>query len=155
MPRLALGRPDPASGSDHCARFTPGDSGPSAACSPQLSTATCHDSRSKMNGNTTMRTLIRLVVVLTACTIAPAVVAQSPAKTSGTFPLTVDSIMRGPDLVGYPPDGLRWSADSGKLYFEWRKPGEEEASTYVVSREGGTPSRLDDAQKKTAPPANG
>src|SRR5215469_15263918 len=109
----------------------------------------------KMNGNTTMRTMIRLVVVLTACTIAPAVLAQSPAKTSGTFPLTVDSIMRGPDLVGYPPDGLRWSADSGKLYFEWRRPGEEEASTYVVSRDGGMPSRLDDAQRKTAPPANG
>ena len=41
--------------------------------------------------------------------------------------------MRGPDLVGYPPDSLRWSADSQKLYFDWRKPGEEEASTYVVS----------------------
>jgi hypothetical protein len=33
------------------------------------------------------------------------------------FALTVDSIMRGPDLVGYAPEGLRWSADSQKLYF--------------------------------------
>src|SRR5215472_12882763 len=112
MPRLALGRPDPAYGSDHCARFTPGDSGPSAACSPLLSTATCHDSRS-----------------------------QNERKHH--------------DANHDPPDGLRWSADSGKLYFEWRRPGEEEASTYVVSRDGGMPSRLDDAQRKTAPPANG
>ena len=63
--------------------------------------------------------------------------------------------MRGPDLVGYPPDNLRWSADSQKLYFDWRKPGEDEASTYVVPRDGGTPARLDEAAKKNAPPANG
>jgi hypothetical protein len=41
--------------------------------------------------------------------------------------------MRGRTLVGYPPTNLRWSADSQKLYFEWRKPKEKEASTYVVS----------------------
>ena len=63
--------------------------------------------------------------------------------------------MRGPDLVGYPPDGLRWSADSQKLYFDWRKPGEDEASTYVVGRDGGDARKLTDDQKKNAPPANG
>src|SRR5207244_2615980 len=39
----------------------------------------------------------------------------------GPFSLTVDSIMRGPKLVGYPPTGLRWSGDSARLYFEWRR----------------------------------
>ena len=63
-----------------------------------------------------------------------------PAKTG--FALTVDSIMRGPDLVGYPPASLRWSADSQKLFFEWRRPGEDEASTYVVGRDGGAPVKL-------------
>ena len=63
--------------------------------------------------------------------------------------------MRGPDLVGYPPEGLRWSADSAKLYFEWRKPGQDEASTYVVGREGGAPVELTEDQKKAAPPVNG
>src|SRR5688572_23382704 len=85
----------------------------------------------------------------------PALMAQAPAVKTGKFSLTVDNIMRGPDLVGYAPDALRWSADSQKLYFEWRKPGEDEASTYFVRRDGGTPTRLDDAQRKTAPPANG
>src|SRR6059058_4101594 len=82
----------------------------------------------------------------------PTLFAQQ--KTDGKFALTVDSIMRGPDLVGYPPDGLRWSADSQRLYFDWRKPGEDEASTYVVGRNGGAPVKLTDDQKKEAPPAN-
>jgi dipeptidyl aminopeptidase/acylaminoacyl peptidase len=69
--------------------------------------------------------------------------------------MTVDSIMRGPDLVGYPPSGLRWSGDSTKLYFQWRKPGEEEASTYVVDRSGGEPRKLSEAEANDAPPANG
>ena len=67
--------------------------------------------------------------------------ASAEAKPSRTAPveMTVDSIMRGPDLVGYPPTSLRWSGDSAKLYFNWRKPGEEESSTYVVDRSGGEP----------------
>jgi dipeptidyl aminopeptidase/acylaminoacyl peptidase len=93
---------------------------------------------------------VSLVLVLLA---VPVVRAQH--GTDHRFALTVDSIMRGPDLVGYPPEGLRWSADSQKLYFEWRKPGEEEASTYVVGRDGGTPVRLSDEQRKSAPPLNG
>ena len=108
-----------------------------------------------------MRTLKRSVLLLSLLVTAPALFAQAPTATRADpvknekLALTVDSIMRGPDLVGYAPDGLRWSADSQKLYFEWRKPGEEEASTYWVSRAGGTPTRLDEAQKKNVPPANG
>src|SRR5262249_14229255 len=68
------------------------------------------------------------------------------------FALTVDSIMRGPALVGYAPTGLRWSGDSSKLYFEWRHAGDDEASTWVVGRGGGQPRKLSDAERKTAPP---
>ena len=74
---------------------------------------------------------------------------------NGRFELTVDSIMRGPDLVGYPPTGLRWSADSQKLYFDWRKPAEEKASTYVVGRAGGEPRKLSEDEAKNIPPAAG
>src|SRR3954466_40431 len=96
----------------------------------------------------TKRTFIPALIVLAA----PSLLAQPAPKTDGKFALTVDSIMRGPDLVGYPPDGLRWSADSQKLYFEWRKPGQDEARTYVVGRDGGAPVELTDDQKKDAPP---
>jgi dipeptidyl aminopeptidase/acylaminoacyl peptidase len=74
---------------------------------------------------------------------------------AATFELSVDSIMRGPKLVGYPPSALRWSADSRELYFEWRRPGEEEASTYAVGRDGGEPRKLSDDERKKVPPAGG
>ena len=102
-----------------------------------------------------MRHTFRFLLLATLVACAPAVLAQAPAAKLDKLQLTVDSIMRGPDLVGYPPDGLRWSPDSQKLYFDWRKPGEEEASTYWVPRGGGTPTKLTDDQKKNVPPANG
>jgi dipeptidyl aminopeptidase/acylaminoacyl peptidase len=69
--------------------------------------------------------------------------------------LTVDSIMRGPDLVGYPPSGLRWSGDARDLFFEWRRPGEKETATYVLSQNTTAPRRLTDDERKLAPPVNG
>ena len=51
--------------------------------------------------------------------------------------LTIDSIMRGPALIGSAPTAPRWSKDSSKLYFTWQKPGETRASTYQVNRDGG------------------
>jgi len=102
-----------------------------------------------------MHNVKRSAVLLAICLSAPALLAQqaAPAKTE-KFQLTVDSIMRGPDLVGYAPDGLRWSSDSQKLYFDWRKPGEEEASTYWIPKAGGAPAKLSDADKKNIPTAN-
>jgi dipeptidyl aminopeptidase/acylaminoacyl peptidase len=107
-----------------------------------------------------MRTLKRSAVLLSLLLTAPGLLAQNrgrapSAAADDRFSLTVDSIMRGPDLVGYAPDSLRWSADSQKLYFDWRKPGEEEASTYWIGRAGGTPEKLTDEQKKNVAPANG
>jgi len=88
----------------------------------------------------------------------PAPVAPKGAKTAKAasgFELTVDNIMRGPKLVGYPPSGLRWSGDSSRLYFEWRRPGDDEASTWVVARDGGAPRKLSDEERRSAPPVAG
>ena len=76
-------------------------------------------------------------------------------KPPAPFQLTVDSIMRGPDLVGSAPSGVRWSGDSRSIYFDWQKPGEDEESTYVVAREGGEPRKLTDEEARQAPPAGG
>ncbi len=81
--------------------------------------------------------------------------AGAKASPAAGFELTVDSIMRGPNLVGWTPTALRWSADSRHLYFDWRKPGEKESSTYAVDRGGGTPRKLTDEEVKNVPPANG
>jgi dipeptidyl aminopeptidase/acylaminoacyl peptidase len=99
---------------------------------------------------------IALTLLLTAG--APMIAGQtSPAARSAPakFDLTVDSIMRGPELVGFAPTGVRWSGDSQRVYFEWRRPGEDEASTYVLPREGGEPRRLSDDERKLAPPPGG
>ncbi len=85
---------------------------------------------------------------------APRPAAQS-ASTTAAMPLTVDAIMRGPALVGYPPSDLRWSSDGRELYFEWRMPGEDEAATWMVGRQGGAPHRLSDEERRRAPLANG
>ena len=58
------------------------------------------------------------VVFAAALLIAPSVLTSAEQnatrKTAAatSFELTVDSIMRGPKLVGYAPTSLRWSADS-------------------------------------------
>ena len=82
-------------------------------------------------------------------------ITGQPSRASGHFEFPVDSIMRGPDLVGYPPTGLRWSADSQNLFFDWRKPGETEPSTYFVNRDGGDLRKLSDDEVRSAPAANG
>src|SRR5688500_20289957 len=92
------------------------------------------------------------LVVLSLCG-SVAIAEQAPP--ASRFTLTVDSIMRGPALVGYPPSDLRWSGDSKELYFEWRMPGEDEAATWVVARDGGQPRRLTDDERKLAPLTNG
>ena len=74
------------------------------------------------------------------------------------FALTVDSIMRGPRLVGYPPTGVYWSQDSQRIYFRWKQADEprlKETSLYVVNRDGSGLRRLTDDEAKQAPPANG
>ena len=90
---------------------------------------------------------ITLVIAAAAIAIATAPLAGAP-KGSDPFALTVDSIMRGPKLVGYPQSGLRWAGDSSRVYFEWRRPGEDEASTWVVGRDGRALRKLTDAERR-------
>lgn len=67
-----------------------------------------------------------------------AVLVLAP-KDAPKFPLTIESIMRGPELVGKAPRALRWSADGSQLSFQWAKPegkGEPNYAGYVVGRDG-------------------
>src|SRR5437879_1039230 len=103
------------------------------------------------------RALFALCVV---SLIAPQLVSAQKQSAPATkpFELTVDSIMRGPRLVGYPPAGVYWSQDSQRVYFRWKQPDEprlKEMSLYVVNRDGTGLRRLTDEEAKQAPPANG
>jgi dipeptidyl aminopeptidase/acylaminoacyl peptidase len=52
------------------------------------------------------------------------------------LPLTVDSIMRGPKLVGTAPTAIRWSIDSSRLYFTWQPAADTRSGTWTASRDG-------------------
>lgn len=71
------------------------------------------------------------------------------------FALTVDNIMRGPELVGRAPRGLRgqgfsWSPDSRYIWFRWQQAGIDTAlSVYRVAARGGEPERFEDADPDT------
>jgi dipeptidyl aminopeptidase/acylaminoacyl peptidase len=102
--------------------------------------------------------LYRPFTLLCACALlfpSPAFARRqsSPKK----FELTVDSIMRGPDLVGYEPTRVYWSQDSRRVYFRWKRAGEarlKEPDLYVVNRDGGGLRKLTEEEAKgAAPPA--
>ena len=102
--------------------------------------------------------LLTLVCVATTVAVSAQEGSRSQAsslKPQAPFALTVDNIMRGPELVGNPPNNLRWSGDSKELYFEWLIPKDDQPSTWVVGRDGGEPRRLTEAERRLAPPANG
>src|SRR5207237_9709494 len=99
-----------------------------------------------------------IVFCLLSCLAPPLVLGQKQSTAAKSFELTVDSIMRGPRLVGYPPTGVYWSQDSKHVYFRWKQADEprlKEMSLYVVNRDGSGLRRLTDDEAKQAPPANG
>ena len=64
-----------------------------------------------------------------------------------SFELTVPNIMRGPEHVGEPPSGVRWSDDGRWVFFRWKPggaPWHQSTALYRVSADGGQPQQLDD-----------
>src|SRR5438270_13796778 len=85
---------------------------------------------------TNMRGIFTSVaLVFLAMTSVPAGQPQTSAAAPASPMLTVDSIMRGPRLVGTAPANIRWSRDSSKIYFTWQKPEDKTSSTWIVSRD--------------------
>ncbi len=98
---------------------------------------------------------MRFRVVLTA--ICVLVIAGSLGAQK-RFALTIENIMRGPGLTGYEPSAARFSADSQRIYFEWKQASDpvlQPAGTYQVNRDGSALKKLSDEDAKLAPPAVG
>jgi dipeptidyl aminopeptidase/acylaminoacyl peptidase len=65
------------------------------------------------------------------------------------FDLTIENIMRGPELVGQAPAGVQWSDDGQTIFFRWvpgGQPWDTRPTLYRVSARGGEPQKLTDAQ---------
>src|SRR5256885_2388440 len=80
------------------------------------------------------------------------------AAAAQQFDLSIDNIMRGPGLVGWEPDEVRWSPDGARVYFGWKQynePLEKDRDTYVVNHDGSGLRKLSDEEKKDAPPGGG
>ena len=78
-----------------------------------------------------------------------------PIAAQGKFLLTIDNIMRGPELYGYPPQDVRWSGDNQRIYFQWKQasdPIDKPLDTWMIPRDSGYPRKLsdDDAQDRAS-----
>jgi dipeptidyl aminopeptidase/acylaminoacyl peptidase len=83
---------------------------------------------------------------------------RSQIAAQGKFLLTIDNIMRGPELYGYPPQQVRWSGDNQRIYFQWKQasdPYDKPLDTWMIPRDSGYPRKLSDDDAKIAPPASG
>jgi dipeptidyl aminopeptidase/acylaminoacyl peptidase len=90
--------------------------------------------------------------VATALALGPLAAAPAGKK----FQLTIENIMRGPNLVGFEATGVRWSGDSSKIYFQWKQasdPIPAPLDTYVVNSDGTGLRKLSEDEALSAPPA--
>ncbi len=73
------------------------------------------------------------------------------------FNLSIDNIMRGPELVGYEPSSPRWSGDGQRVFFQWKQaadPLAQPMDTWVVNRDGSGLRKLSEDEARQAPPAS-
>lgn len=73
------------------------------------------------------------------------------------FNLSIDNIMRGPELVGYEPSSPRWSGDGQRIFFQWKQaadPLAQPMDTWVVNRDSSGLRKLSEDEMRQAPPAN-
>ena len=85
----------------------------------------------------------RIVLAATAIFCAA---AAAPAQ---NFDLSVKNIMRGPELVGAPPEAVQWTDDSRWILFRWKpggRPWHEELTWYRAAATGGAPEKLSQQQ---------
>jgi dipeptidyl aminopeptidase/acylaminoacyl peptidase len=105
-----------------------------------------------------MKTKYLRYLSITLCIISLLASQLALGQQAPKFELSIDSIMRGPRLVGYPPANVYWSQDSQRVYFRWKQADEprlKEMSLYVVNRDGTGLRRLSEEEARLAPPANG
>jgi dipeptidyl aminopeptidase/acylaminoacyl peptidase len=108
-----------------------------------------------------MRLFLVWCFAISLALAAPKPKKTTPAAAPPKPTLTVDYIMRGPGLYGYPPQDVRWAGDNQRIYFRWKRWNdplplnpERDLDVYVVNRDGSGLRKLTDAEARLAPPEN-
>ena len=104
-----------------------------------------------------MRSILSFIFIAAFC-LNPIAASAQQARPAKQFDLTIDNIMRGPGLVGYEPTAVRWSPDSKKIYFRWKRadePRNGDTATYVANADGGGLRKLSEEEARQAPPVGG
>lgn len=100
-----------------------------------------------------------LALLLTAAlAIWPAPKKKPPVPVVTKPVLSVDFIMRGPNLYGWEPTSVRWAGDNQRIFFQWKRWDdalEKDLDTYVVQRDGSGLKKLNEDEAKLAPPVTG
>jgi dipeptidyl aminopeptidase/acylaminoacyl peptidase len=102
--------------------------------------------------------MFRTRILLTTCALALFSAQRSQVSAQGKFLLTIDNIMRGPELYGYAPQQVRWSGDNQRIYFQWKQASDafdKPFDTWTIPRDSGYPRKLSDEEARLAPPASG
>ncbi|MGH7480614.1 MAG: DPP IV N-terminal domain-containing protein, partial [Longimicrobiales bacterium] len=104
--------------------------------------------------NDSPRTLAGSALLVLCMVFGPASAAaqDAPADARRTpgFTLTVDEIMRGPELVGEEPDDVRWSEDGRWILFEWKPGGRPWYEPPSVWRYDARAARLEELSERAA-----
>lgn len=66
----------------------------------------------------------------------------------------LDLIMEGSDFSGTSPAAVRWDGDSSRLWFRWKRWGEDETGTFEYTLASGELRRLDEDEAEMVPPSN-
>ena len=111
-----------------------------------------------MQSRFAVRALLAALCAGTTLPSPPALSAQVTAAEieASSFDFTIANMMRGPEVYGRQPEGIRWSPDSRYIYFRWNPPGtdwrEQPANYRVRAVRGAQPESLTTAQMDSVGP---
>src|SRR5688500_15084947 len=83
-----------------------------------------------------MRRMLLIVTLVFAAVPWMAADQRGPASAPPASMLTIDSIVRGPRLVGTPPSAVRWSKAPANIYCSRQRAADDRSATFVVNRDG-------------------